>query len=954
MKAIHRVFGPLRYLLMIVVAVSGFITIIGTGGGGGTATYSITGQIQGGVVASVSIALSGDSTGTTTSDQDGNFSFSNLANGNYTLTAALANYTFAPASLAVTIENADSTGHVFTATGVLSGTVSGDVAADVTLYLDGPENATATTDSSGNYQFTGLTSGSYSLTPSKSGFNFTPTNRVVNFTGVASTGNDFTAATAYYTVTGAVSGGALASVTVNLSGDVSGTTTTDVNGDFSIGNLTNGSYTLTPTLANYTFSPAALNFTILDGNVTVQDFVATGVVSGTVSGDVANGVTIHLSGASTASTITAGGGYRFEGLIPGDYILTPELAGYTFDPLSIAINFSGVATTANNFVATVNANTASISGTVSGDISANVPITLSYLAGADLSSTITDINGDYSFNGLVKGSDYQVTASRTDYTFAPPSIDILNLQSDTSTNNFTATSDQPDQARYTVSGSVSYGGSETGVIYIMLQHPDGHMSMHGTSIDAAGPYQIRGVTDGDYSAVAIMDKFGNGYFNAADPMVTTPVAFSVIGSNVANIDVVLADPTPPTPLAPTLVIAAPFDQGVTLLWESPYVKIGEERFEIADAYDVSWSTSNPVGPNYSGTVIVPAGGEMGHYILEGANGDTLYISVQARVGANSSGVTTIGPVTVGTVTGGSSISGEVSFSGTATGPLYVAVLETGAVATPALYVTAIASPTSPQSYSVSGLEDGSYQVVAAIDMNNNDLIMDLGDLSAETMDDRPSIDIAGNDVIWNMSLNAENVLARVATVHTLDVNANEFYELRTELNAGLKRPVRSVLNDGPGINGPVDLANRHGVGRFEGYFGNIAQPAPGDAYSFDLTYTDASTATISTGVTAVLDSFATPIAPVGDVSGDIHPTFSWTAPSVAPPPVYFYRLEVHSGYESIWDLGNLIPSSTTSVEYNFDGRASLDPLTSGQVYNWSLDVMDENGNRASIQTEFTP
>jgi hypothetical protein len=60
--------------------------------------------------------------------------------------------------------------------------------------LSGSANATVTANGSGNFSFTGLTSGSYTVTPSKSGFTFTPANRAVTVNAANVSGVSFTAA----------------------------------------------------------------------------------------------------------------------------------------------------------------------------------------------------------------------------------------------------------------------------------------------------------------------------------------------------------------------------------------------------------------------------------------------------------------------------------------------------------------------------------------------------------------------------------------------------------------------------------------------------------------------------------------------------------------------------------------------------------------------------------------
>jgi hypothetical protein len=50
------------------------------------------------------------------------------------------------------------------------------------VALSGAATATTTADASGNYSFAGLAAGSYTLTPSKSGYTFTPASQPVTIT----------------------------------------------------------------------------------------------------------------------------------------------------------------------------------------------------------------------------------------------------------------------------------------------------------------------------------------------------------------------------------------------------------------------------------------------------------------------------------------------------------------------------------------------------------------------------------------------------------------------------------------------------------------------------------------------------------------------------------------------------------------------------------------------------
>src|SRR5262249_40002211 len=73
----------------------------------------------------------------------------------------------------------------------LSGTITGPTG--VSVALSGTATATATTDASGNYSFPGLQNGSYTVTPTKAGFTFSPTNRAVTVNGANISGVNFAA-----------------------------------------------------------------------------------------------------------------------------------------------------------------------------------------------------------------------------------------------------------------------------------------------------------------------------------------------------------------------------------------------------------------------------------------------------------------------------------------------------------------------------------------------------------------------------------------------------------------------------------------------------------------------------------------------------------------------------------------------------------------------------------------
>ena len=78
----------------------------------------------------------------------------------------------------------------FTISGTISPSTSG---AGTSVTLSGAGSSSATADSSGNYSFAGLANGTYTVTPSKIGFIFTPPSRLVTISGANTTAINFTA-----------------------------------------------------------------------------------------------------------------------------------------------------------------------------------------------------------------------------------------------------------------------------------------------------------------------------------------------------------------------------------------------------------------------------------------------------------------------------------------------------------------------------------------------------------------------------------------------------------------------------------------------------------------------------------------------------------------------------------------------------------------------------------------
>ena len=168
-------------------------------------TLTIGGTISGAIISGVSASITGAATGTVFADASGNYSFTGLAAGSYTVTPFAPGYAFSPTSTPITLTTARPTRANFTsATGTASiYTVSGKVTADgvgksgVIITLAGGAGTvgvSTTTDNSGNWSLS-VGNGTYTVTPTLAGHQFTPANRSVTVNNADSPGNNFTAAT---------------------------------------------------------------------------------------------------------------------------------------------------------------------------------------------------------------------------------------------------------------------------------------------------------------------------------------------------------------------------------------------------------------------------------------------------------------------------------------------------------------------------------------------------------------------------------------------------------------------------------------------------------------------------------------------------------------------------------------------------------------------------------------
>ena len=249
-------------------------------------------------------------------------------------------------------------------------------------------------------------------------------------------------------------------IAINLTGTSSASTVTDSFGSYSFINLTDGSYTITPSDNNYIFSPISNTITIPKGcattNMANRNFNA--ISKECNSGETKNHTCqdgtevdwcscdnykwacIDSPEVNCPATCEADGKCKYPGCPAGDPDCNcTEQGGNICQTnetcLGTSLSYSGSGTCCS--VACAPAAIYSISGRIisSEDISSSrIAINLT---GTSSASTVTDSFGSYSFINLTDGS-YVVAPSDGSYTFDPIYINITMSGNNVTDQNFTA------------------------------------------------------------------------------------------------------------------------------------------------------------------------------------------------------------------------------------------------------------------------------------------------------------------------------------------------------------------------------------------------------------------------------------------------------------------------------------------------------------------------------------
>ncbi len=423
-------------------------------------TGSIAGQVmiesQG--ADGVSVTLSSGAAATTAGG--GSYRFDNIEPGTYTVSIAgfPAEASFDATSMSVTVGTTGGTAtanfsgtYIRTASVRGSVTVEGNGLAGVTVSLSGMADNQTTTSATGEYSFTGLRAGRYSV--QISGFDADEV-AFSSISGTAEVGVGDTKIVSFdgtylrtAGITGRVSveGTGLEGVTVSLSGgEDDQSTQTDAGGQFSFTRLRAGDYSVA--ISGYDtdevgFDATSRSVTVALGETAnVQfdgNYLRTAGITGRVSveGMGLAGVAVTLKSDDTddmMDTTDASGMYAFGALAAGDYTVSIMVTGeaYVFDMTSMDITLADDALETVNFMG-AHATTASISGMLFVDEATkndmhdegedaleikNIPVVLVGPGVTDRTTATTDDKGMFQFSDLKAGSYVLAVVTSPDVT----------------------------------------------------------------------------------------------------------------------------------------------------------------------------------------------------------------------------------------------------------------------------------------------------------------------------------------------------------------------------------------------------------------------------------------------------------------------------------------------------------------------------------------------------------
>lgn len=409
----------------------------------------------------INVLRAGGGGGSTVTDQNGAFSLSGLIGGSYTIQLSKSGYVAKSFTRNVSDGDFISLNEVMIAkNGSISGTVKDNSSAsisDATVIASNSNGNTYTaiTDVNGGYSFNALELGNYSINASKIGFTSgsdvtaSITETTLNVSGTDINGLVPNNVTISGIVTNSASSASMKDVEVSITGTGgSGFGITDASGNYSVSNLSTGTYTIVKSKDG--FKSDTSQVTVDAGSTTATSSAGLIPNNGKIVGVVKdpNGailpfrVTVSANAADNILTTQTNlnGEFVFDGIETGlTYRVATDIYkdGYENVLTEVLVPFGATETPLSDEL-NVLVKKSSISGNI-GIVDASVQL-LNASDDQVLDIVTSDLSGNYEFTFLAAG-EYKILPVKSGYTFNPGVSNVISLGIETaSTASFTAVS----------------------------------------------------------------------------------------------------------------------------------------------------------------------------------------------------------------------------------------------------------------------------------------------------------------------------------------------------------------------------------------------------------------------------------------------------------------------------------------------------------------------------------
>ncbi len=661
-------------------------------------------------------------------------------------------------------------------------------------------------------------------------------------------------------------------------------------------------------------------------------------------------VSINTTPVQT-TTSDASGNYTFATVPNGTYTITPSITGasslfYPATLTNVVVNNNSVG--GENFSAEVGY---TVSGTVTYSASGTPQTGQTYISvtggcnggnggpGTSISETTLTSGGAYTIRGVPPGSSYTVQAWMD-----PLGQSVQNAIDPTGSASVTVTDANVTGVAITMHDPTYATPTSDPTIQVIIPNAEGVLiefnpSQNSNGIEDANEYTVQWST-----SQTLGGGTGGGQFGT----IAGSYTFKAAGDNGVWI------------LTNTLP-GVSFTSGTTYYFQAR-----------------SFNTLDTANPHPTGWC---------NYTSSGCSGVTGFTGVKIAT-----------PTCTGTCTAvSSSVTIPAAITIKAGAPLYLGMLQFSSVSggNPiGIYVAEITNPINGANDFTVTVPSGSfYAVLGVLDQNNTGGI-GAGAITNVRNNVQANLTISGaTQTVPGITLPTSNSIASVSTQFSSNScqgcgSPSTSYQLNFNITESDKLPVAVVLNSGPNVintSGTValdmGLCSQCGNPQFGYNIPLLGTPKVGDTYGFTVTYSDGTQDTGTTvtaavtgwngGATVVGASDApTALAPNDTNSTSTAPTFTWTDSASSMGANFSYSFYINqntgcSGNCNIWQIpgnnskSNGFASTITSITWGTDptgggSTPTVGSLTTGDTYNWSIQVQDSNNNSAQTSVWYQP